>query len=157
MIPVGGVRGIADRPPLEWAIATSARWLLWALPVTVGFLLAGPIGIDRQPGVMLIHLTALVTGGLALTQSVRRRIDESWYRTQRPLRERGATSTTVVVEVTGVAALVTLASSATLRYPPSLQFLQLLSALDIAWVTAATTVGVGWLAGRTAGMVAGAG
>jgi hypothetical protein len=65
----------------------------------------------------------------------------------------------LVVVVTGVVGLVTLASSAALRYQPSLQFLQLLSALDIAWVVAAVIIGIrlGWgRAGLVAGGVVGA-
>jgi hypothetical protein len=61
-----------------------------------------------------------------------------------------------VVLVTGVVALVTLASSAALRYPPSMQFLQLLSAVDIAWVVAAFVVGAGRAWGRAAAIVGGA-
>jgi hypothetical protein len=46
-----------------------------------------------------------------------------------------------VALVTGSAALVTLATSAALRFDASMQFLQLLSALDIAWVVAAASIG----------------
>ena len=53
-----------------------------------------------------------------------------------------------IVIVTGVTALVTLATTAALRFEPSLQFLQLLSALDIAWVVAGTTLAVRSLWGR---------
>jgi len=44
--------------------------------------------------------------------------------------------------VTGAVGLVTLATSAALRYDASLQFLQMLSALDIAWAAAALTLGL---------------
>ena len=47
----------------------------------------------------------------------------------------------LVVIITGTVGLVTLASSAALRLQPSLQFLQLLSALDIAWAAGAVVVG----------------
>jgi hypothetical protein len=60
----------------------------------------------------------------------------------------------VVALTTGAVALVTLASSAALRFQPSAQFLQLLSAIDIAWVTAGVLIGVTWLTDRRAGMVA---
>jgi hypothetical protein len=46
-----------------------------------------------------------------------------------------------VALTTGAVALLTLASSAALRLEPSLQFLQLLSALDIAWAGAAIALG----------------
>ncbi|MCL1599593.1 MAG: hypothetical protein M3094_10435, partial [Actinomycetia bacterium] len=45
--------------------------------------------------------------------------------------------------------LVTLASSAALRFDPSTQFLQLLSALDIAWAGAALAIGVYRAASRS--------
>ncbi len=56
---------------------------------------------------------------------------------------------------TGLVGLVTLASSAALGYAPSLQFLQLLSALDIAWAAAALVLGVRWLLGDGWAAVAG--
>ena len=59
-------------------------------------------------------------------------------------------------EATGVVGLVTLASSVALGFDVSTQFLQLLSALDIAWVVAATVVGATRARGRTIGLVAGA-
>jgi hypothetical protein len=52
--------------------------------------------------------------------------------------------------------LVTLASSAALRFQPSTQFLQLLSALDIAWAIATVMVAVYWLRGRWPALMAGA-
>jgi hypothetical protein len=55
-----------------------------------------------------------------------------------------------------VVALVTLATAAALRFDPSLQFLQLLSTLDIAWSVAALYFGVRWLKGETLGRMAGA-
>jgi hypothetical protein len=50
----------------------------------------------------------------------------------------------VVILITGAVGLVTLATSAALRYDVSLQFLQLISALDIAWVVAAFSLGLRW-------------
>ena len=61
----------------------------------------------------------------------------------------------VVLLVTGLVGLVTLASSAALRYPPSLQFLQLLSALDIAWVVAGTMLALRSLWGNLVSLAGG--
>jgi hypothetical protein len=61
----------------------------------------------------------------------------------------------IIALATGVVALVTLASSAALGYQPSLQFLQLLSALDIAWATAGLMLGVRLLAGDRGALAAG--
>jgi len=60
-----------------------------------------------------------------------------------------------VVMATGTVALVTLASSAALRLDPSLQFLQLLSALDIAWAAGATALGLHLAFGKKAGWTGG--
>ena len=59
-----------------------------------------------------------------------------------------ASAASLIAIVTGFAALLTLATSAAARYEPSLQFLQLLSSLDIAWVTAALFYGAWKLWGR---------
>ena len=61
----------------------------------------------------------------------------------------------MIVIITGVTGLVTLASSAAMQYEPSLQFLQLLSALDIAWVVAGTTLALRSLWGPAAAIAGG--
>jgi hypothetical protein len=94
--------------------------------------------------VVTVHLTALVL--LGLLASIRLApfagvdwfLGQSWSRFWRGI----ASGVSVVFLVTGMVGLVALASSAALRYPPSMQFLQLLSALDIAWAGAALVVGV---------------
>jgi hypothetical protein len=68
---------------------------------------------------------------------------------------RFITNAALIVIVAGVTALVTLASSAAMQYEPSLQFLQLLSALDIAWVVAGTVLAVRLLWGRVVAAAAG--
>lgn len=72
---------------------------------------------------------------------------------------RLANSALAVVVVTGSTGLITLATAAALRYDPSLQFLQLLSALDIAWALTAIIIGGirlrGWVLGGFAGTVLG--
>ncbi len=68
-----------------------------------------------------------------------------------------ASGAVVVAVNTWVVALVTLATGAALRFDSSLQFLQLLSALDIAWAGAAIVVGgVRWH-GRLVGTLLGIG
>ena len=66
-----------------------------------------------------------------------------------------ATQASIVAITVGFSALLTLATSAAARYEPSLQFLQLLSSLDIAWVVAATFLGASALWGRRVGLVSG--
>ncbi|HZD22888.1 MAG TPA: hypothetical protein VE569_05730 [Acidimicrobiia bacterium] len=108
----------------------------------------------------LMHLSALVVFGLAVAGDLIRVMDGSWFDWLGPTARVIASGAAVVALTVGVVALVTLPTSAALRYNPSLQFLQLLSALDIAWAAGTTLVGIGWLAGRrwgrTAGVVVGA-
>ena len=116
--------------------------------LAVGLLAALPlllIAWSPPPFALVIaHLAALVLLGLAA--SIRLApfaggdwfLGESWSSFWRLI----ASGVAVVVLVTGMVGLVALASSAALRYPPSMQFLQLLSALDIAWAGAALVVGV---------------
>ena len=96
------------------------------------------------------HLAGLVTLGLLLSLRIAPRLVDPFF-TRRGWRDRWetvATGVVLVVVVTGVVGLVTLASSAALRFDPSLQFLQLLSALDIAWAGAAIVIGARHLRGR---------
>ena len=141
--------------PLERALALTLRWLVPALAASL-LLLAVPQPVD--PFVLFIgHQTLLVAFGVALAVSLTRFLDSGdWFRSLRPARRRLAAAATLVALDTGAVALLTLASSATLRFDPSLQFLQLLSALDIAWAGAAIAIGayLTW-GGRTAAWIGG--
>lgn len=103
------------------------------------------------------HLSALVGLGLLLAIRLAPRLEEMFFPARGWTARRGAVGTAVVlvVVVTGVIGLITLASSAALRFDPSLQFLQLISALDIAWAAAAIVIGGHHLWGRAAGIAAG--
>lgn len=114
-----------------------------------------PTGPSLLP-VVTLHLTALVLLGLLVAVDLSRFLHVPWFAGVGPVVRRFGTAAAVVALSTGVVALVTLASSAALRYDASLQFLQLLSALDIAWAAAALTLGGFWLWGRTAGIAASA-
>jgi len=93
---------------------------------------------------VLVHLTVLVLLGIAASIRLAPLAGGNWFQGQSwtPLWRGFASGISVVFLVTGLVGLVSIASSAALRYPPSLQFLQLLSALDIAWAGAALVVGV---------------
>ncbi|MEX1004548.1 MAG: hypothetical protein WD990_11550 [Acidimicrobiia bacterium] len=139
---------------LEHAISHTLRWLLAFLLLTP-LLLAVPTPHGSTPWI-LFHLSVIVTGGLALTMSLVPLLREPWFPSLGAVRALLASAASVVVLVTGAVGLVTLASSAALRLDPSLQFLQLLSALDIAWVVGATAIGATLLRGRPIGWLAGA-
>jgi hypothetical protein len=105
----------------------------------------------------VIQLAGLVLLGLIVTARLLGFTTWSWYRftgwSGRVRRLAGDVS--LVVVVTGLVGLVTLATSAALRLQPSLQFLQLLSALDIAWAGAAIMIGAFRLWGGRAALVGG--
>ncbi|MFQ5555799.1 MAG: hypothetical protein ACE5GC_10580 [Acidimicrobiia bacterium] len=136
--------------------------VLDAVPFLVTGLAVAPLLLlvpnSGTPTVRLItHLAALVALGLILAFRLAPRLDQPFFahRGWAPRRESIGTGIALVVVVTGVVGLVTLASAAALRFDPSLQFLQLLSALDIAWAGAAMVVGARHLWGRTASVVSG--
>jgi len=105
---------------------------------------------------VIVHLSLIVVYGLGLTVHLMGSIDDQWFTDWTNIERRMGAGASVVALVTGVVALVTLASSAALGLDPSMQFLQLLSALDIAWSTAALIVGVNWRWGKSAAIAAGA-
>lgn len=129
------------KSPLETAVARAAPYLVVGL-VAAPLLLAVPLAWSRL-FVTVAHLSIVVVFGLALTMRLSPLVESDWFRdlswSAASLRLAG--SIALVVIVTGVVALVTLASSAALRLQPSLQFLQMLSALDIAWAAGAVVVG----------------
>ena len=128
--------------PIERAILVAVSYLFGGLLAALPLLLV-PSSVDRQ-SLFLVHLSFLVLLGLVLSIRLGPLVHESWYSTATwadPTR-RLVGGVTLVVIVTGVIGLVTLATSAALRFQPSLQFLQLLSALDIAWAGAAIVFGV---------------
>ena len=141
--------------PIERALVRSVLWLVFGLLASLPLLLidAG----DDPTVVFLVHLSVLVAFGLGLTIAMLPLSGADWFAGSG--WEAGTRLTAsgigVVVLVTGAVGLVTLASSAALRYDPSTQFLQLLSALDIAWVTAAVVIGGQRASSRTTGIVGG--
>lgn len=133
------------------ALAYLPAGLVLALP-----LLLVPSSWDRFT-VFVVHLCALVLFGLVMTARLTPLAGDGWFidRGWSARKRVVGSGVAIVVMVTGVVGLVTLASSAALRYAPSLQFLQLLSALDIAWSVAALTIGAWRAWGRTAAYAAG--
>ena len=144
-------------PAAEAVLLRSVPWLIGGLAVS-GLLLLLPVsGSDQSLYRVIGHLSALVAFGFALTTQVAPLTDEPWFSITSAsprLRGLGGAAVTIAV-VTFAVALVTLASSAALRYDPSLQFLQLLSAMDIAWVVAAVFIGARWRWGIAAAWIGG--
>ena len=146
-MPAASLEGAAYEafPYLLDGLGVAALGLLVPMSVRIGFRFGG-------------QLILLVIFGLVLAARLLRSVDTPWFanRGLSPQRQLMATGLGAVIIVTGVVGLVTLASSAALRFQPSTQFLQLLSALDIAWAAATVMVALYWLRGRRAALVGGA-
>lgn len=126
--------------PLESALASATKWTFVTAVASVP-LLAVPASwvADHRLVVVTTHLSIVVGLATTLAWRLSSSLDEDMF--QEATRPWLAAAAAMVALVTGFAALVTLASSAALRYDPSLQFLQLLSALDVAWSAAALGYG----------------
>jgi len=137
--------------------------LVLAFPLLVAGLVVSPLLLlvpwSAEPlGAFIAQLATLVALGLAVSWRVAPVSDRAWFSGYVGWSLRGRTifgAVVLIVIPTGLVGLVTLASSAALRFPPSLQYLQLLSALDIAWAAAALMIGVRWLRGDRAALAAG--
>lgn len=128
--------------PLERALILTVQWLVPALAASL-LLLAVPQP-DHPLALFIVQLSVIVAFGVALAVQMTRLVAaDDWFAGSGwpPGRRRLAAASTLVAVTTGAVGLVTLASSAALRLEPSLQFLQLLSALDIAWAGAAVALG----------------
>lgn len=134
--------------PFEVGLRVGTRWVVYGLVVSVvGFLIPHDTDAARL-WVVALHVTALTVFILALTHRLAAVFDPEVFHHFGAFGRRLGTDAALVALVTGATALITLASSATLGYQPSLQFLQLISALDIAWTTAGFYLGVRRLSGR---------
>ncbi len=143
--------------PVERALARSLPWLAAGLLVSLVLVALPQAEPDRLLVVVTFHLGAIVAFGLGLALDLARFTDGPWFvgmGRSEFWRRFGATASTIAL-TTGVVALVTLASSAALGYQPSLQFLQLLSALDIAWATAGLMFGVRLMRGDRVALLGG--
>jgi hypothetical protein len=151
---VGGYRLLVA---FEQALLRSLRWLAGGLAVSPFLLLLPQPAVGSLLAWSTVHTTAVVMLGFAAMLDLAHYADEPMFPTisRAPLR-RFTTIGALVALVTGVVALVTLASAAALRLDPSLQFLQLLSTLDIAWSVAALYFGIRSLKGEPAARLAGA-
>ncbi|GMQ84684.1 MAG: hypothetical protein BMS9Abin07_0248 [Acidimicrobiia bacterium] len=141
--------------PMERAVLVAVPFLVVGLVLSLPLLFVTWTPPPLTP--VTVHLSGLVLLGLAAAVWLAPLAGADWFlgRAWSPWWRLAASGVTVVVISTGVVGLVTLASSAALRYPPSMQFLQLLSALDIAWAGAALVVGAQRAWGRPTAVAAG--
>lgn len=141
--------------PIERALLRTVPWLVGALVLSLPLLMVDS-GLDPL-WVFIVHLSVLVVFALVLAHMLVPLGTADWFEATGwgPFARLVAGGIGIVVLVTGTVGLVTLASSAALRFDPSTQFLQLISALDIAWVTAAVTLGLYRTFGRIWAVVGG--
>ena len=134
--------------PAERALARAVLWM------STGAAAGLPLLVVPEPDdpflTFIVQLSVLVLFGTALTFHLAPLADETWFAgaSLGPRVRTGLGGVMVVIVVTGAVGLVTLATSAALRFDVSLQFLQLISAMDIAWVVAALVLGLRWRFGR---------
>ncbi|MCL1600063.1 MAG: hypothetical protein M3112_00835 [Actinomycetia bacterium] len=127
--------------PIERALLRTVPLLVTGLLLAIPLLLIDP-GADLVVA-FTVQLSVLVAFGLMLANVLVPLGTPQWFAGigWSPFVRLIAGGIGLVVLVTGTVGLVTLASSAALGFDPSTQFLQLISALDIAWVGAAVTIG----------------
>ena len=140
--------------PLETGLAVATKWALVGSSFAVPLLAVPADFVSRnQLIVVTAQLALLVISAGWLALKLEPLLGVPWFGDHQQAVLFSAA--TLVVLVTGYVALVTLATSAGIRYDPSLQFLQLLSALDVAWTASAFGFGVALLSGsRRAGVIA---
>ncbi|MEA1904020.1 MAG: hypothetical protein U9N56_10885 [Actinomycetota bacterium] len=149
--------GLSPSPshPLESVLGLGLKRLLQiGLPLTaVALVMPAPASDDGLLVYFLVHLTILQFATFAYAAETSRLLSHPWF----PRIERSwlASSVSVIAATVGFSALLTLATSAAARYDISLQFLQLLSSMDIAWVVAAIYLGGARLWGRGVGLMLG--
>lgn len=146
----------AARPGVERSVSRAVPWTLGGAAVSLPLLVVPQPQHDQLLAYAIVHLSGLVVVGLAVVWDLQRLIDDSWFGWLDSVRRRLAAASAAVALTVGVVALVALPTAAALRLAPSLQFLQLLSALDISFAAGATLIGVSWWKGRRAGAVGGA-
>lgn len=141
--------------PAEAAAIRAAPFLFGGVAAALPLLLV-PSDVSRLT-LVTVHLSLLVVLALGLSLRLAALVHADWFIDRKwvPRRRRLAGAVYLIGLVTLVVGLVTLVTSAALRLQPSLQFLQLLSALDIAWAVAALVIGAHVLAGRTTALLAG--
>lgn len=141
-----------NRHPAETILSRGlSKLLIWGIPLSIAALVFPSPKDGALLAYTLIHLTAIQVLTLMFTVSIAGHIDDEWFgESRRPFLARSAA---LIAASVGFSALLTLATSAAARYDVSLQFLQLLSSLDIAWVVAALYLGTVKLWGRVAGAV----
>lgn len=141
-------------PPIDRAIGRALIWTVGGTALAIP-LLAVP-DTTHYLSLSTYHLIAVVILELTLALRLAPLVDEEgWFVALRPSLRPWASAAAAIALVTGMAALATLSTSAALGMRPSLQFLQLLSAVDIAWVATAAVIGGYRLAGRWAAVAGG--
>lgn len=141
--------------PFEQALRRAVVWILAGAAVgsiVVG-LMPAPGPDDGLFAYAMAHLTALVLyAGVHAWSQWDLLHQPGWFASLTPVRRRLWSLVAVVVLTTAVGGLVALPTVAAARYDVSMQYLQILSAIDIAWVVGGSLLGARRLGGRIAGV-----
>ena len=145
----------ASRHPVETILTTGLkRLLMWGVPLSVlALIFEAPEPNDGLLTYNLVHLTVLQVATALFAMEMASLTDHPWFEGMK--RRWLASTASLIAAVVGFSALLTLATSAAARYDPSLQFLQLLSSMDIAWVVAGIYLGSRKLWGRPIDLILG--
>ncbi len=141
--------------PVEVILAKGLRRLLtWAIPLSLlALLFRAPAPGGGLWAYSLAHLTVVQLATFGFVAEMGELAERPWF--QHMKRSWLASVSSLIAAAVGFSALLTLATSAAARYDVSLQFLQLLSSLDIAWVVAALYLGARRLSRRRVASIAG--
>lgn len=138
---------------LDAVMGRAARWA-----VAAGLAGGSLVLVEEPTGLLtvaILHLSAIVALCFALTVSLRDATDSIAAGRSSTTWTHFSRGAAVVAIITGVAVVVTLVSSSAIGYEVSLQYLLVLSAIDIAWVVAATYFGLRWRFGEVGGITGG--
>ena len=145
----------ASRHPVETILTVGLkRLLIWGVPLSaLALVFEAPGPSDGLLTYNLVHLTILQLATAWFAFELASLTDRPWFNGLK--RQWLASTASLIAAVVGFSALLTLATSAAARYDPSLQFLQLLSSMDIAWVVAGIYLGSRKLWGRPVDLILG--
>lgn len=147
-------------PVAEVALVRALPWLIVGLFGALLFrILRGRFARLPRVKLFIVHLSAMTLLGLIVTLQLLPLTSPNWFQGfgLPPTLRLIASGLSVAMLLTAGTGVVAIASSGAVGYRPSLSYLQLLSAVDAVFATSGLTIGVTWLAGPLAGVLAGLG
>ena len=135
---------------IEVTLLRSLPWLFGGLLAALLALLGRkPLTAGPRIIVFTVHLSAMLGLVLVASLTLAPLTSAAWFQgsgLSEVSRQIASGVFATLLLTTGIA-IVSIASSAALGYPPSLSYLQLLSAADAGMATAGVAIGLSWMAG----------